>query len=1141
MLTVFYALKEALIISVRALFGTAYYYYFWIIMMQPGSNYDLLIGKMDEFIRRYYLNKLLRGLIFLGAALFFSYLLITFSEYFGHFNTLFRSFIFYGFILLNLSLFFWLVAPPLLAYFRLGKLISHDQAAEIIGRYFQNVQDKLLNTLQLKKIADQNPERKTLIEASINQKIAELKPVTFSAAVRINENKRFLKWVLIPLVLIIMVAFVAPSIIHDGTERIIKHNEYFAPKAPFGWHILNKSLSVVQGGDLKLDLKLTGNEFPESVYLETGKNSFKLDKENLSSFYHTFSNVQNNIRFRLTGGDFSSEEFEIKVNPKPSLLHLDARLIYPSYLHKPAENINNAGDLTLPEGTTVQWELHTENANEVLFSLNQKKTLITSDNELFKHQERLLKSGSYAVKPINRFVSSADSAAYRIAVIPDLPPVIAAGQKADSISAKAHYFTGKIQDDYGFSSLTFHYSVRNPSSPTKNKNYRLPVKADLGQTSSTFFYFWDLKEVSLNPGDELSYYFDVADNDGVNGAKHSRTPEQTLRIPTETEQNKQLDAGTQSVKNKMQSAIKLSAEVERDAQKLNRLLLDKKTLSFDEKKQVEDLLQKRRELEGMVKDMQKENEQNLYDRQETKQQNQEILEKQKQINDLFKNVLDGKTKELLKSLEQMLQQNQKEETREDVSKMQMDNKSLQKELDRMLELYKQLEFDQKLNENINQLDKIAEKQQQLAEKSAQTKQETNQLKQEQEAIKKDFQELGKSLKDLEQKNGQLDNKNNFETPKAEQKEAEQQMDKSEENLSKNDRQKASQSQQQAARQMQKMSSKMKQMQQQGEEKEAQVNVQQLRSILKNLITSSFNQEKVMQIFKQLNAADPDYVNQTQQQQNIKDNLKTVEDSLFALSKRVPQIEATVNKEITAINTNIDQAITNLGDRRTAEANRDQQFAMTSMNNLALMLNEVLDQLQNMMKNAKPGSGKQKQPSMQQLSRMQQELNKNMQKARQQMQQQGNQGQPGQQKGGMSEQMAKMARQQEMIRRALQNINQQENKDGKNGLGNLGDISKQMEQTERDLVNKKIETETLIRQQKIQTRLLEAEKAEQERQQDQKRESQAGKNNAPGYQKALQTYQQLKNKQTEQLITIPTDVNLFYKSKIKTYFNEINHK
>jgi hypothetical protein len=50
-------------------------------------------------------------------------------------------------------------------------------------------------------------------------------------------------------------------------------------------------------------------------------------------------------------------------------------------------------------------------------------------------------------------------------------------------------------------------------------------------------------------------------------------------------------------------------------------------------------------------------------------------------------------------------------------KMNTDNKSLKKELDRMLQLYKKLEFDQKLNQNISQLKKLAEKQEQLAEQS----------------------------------------------------------------------------------------------------------------------------------------------------------------------------------------------------------------------------------------------------------------------------------------------------------------------------------------------------------------------------------------------------------------------------------------
>jgi hypothetical protein len=174
--------------------------------------------------------------------------------------------------------------------------------------------------------------------------------------------------------------------------------------------------------------------------------------------------------------------------------------------------------------------------------------------------------------------------------------------------------------------------------------------------------------------------------------------------------------------------------------------------------------------------------------------------------------------------------------------------------------------------------------------------------------------------------------------------------------------------------------------------------------------------------------------------------------------------------------------------------------------------------------------------------MQQQLNQNMQKAREQMQQQGNQGK-GQQgnSGNMSEQFAKMARQQQMIRQALQQIDRDENKDGTGGLGNLDKISKEMEQTERDLVNRKITDDALKRQQQIQTRLLEAEKAEQQRDQDQQRESNAGKDLPPGYIKALQGYQQQKAKQTEQIRTVSPALNLYYKQKIKSYFDQLNAK
>lgn len=1112
--------------------------------MQTSDSYNDLIAKVNAFVKKYYLNNLLRGVIFLSAGLFTAYITITLLEYFGNFNTVLRTILFYAFILLNLSLLFWLIIPSLFAYFNLGKTLTHDEAAEIIGQHFGDVKDKLLNTLQLKKQAQHNEQHRLLIEASINQKITALTPISFPSAINLKHNNRYMKWVAFPVALIIIIAFAAPSVLTESTKRLIHHNKYFAPVAPFKFVVLNNNLLAMQGADLKLDVKLEGDNIPANIYIETGNNTFKLDKENLSRFHYLFTNLQQNTTFRITANGFYSQPYQIKVGLKPALLNFDVELFYPAYLHKTSERLSNAGDLTIPAGTTVKWKVHTQNAHQLQFTVDNAPQLLEfRQNNTFEHSQKVVKNTAYSLLPLNNGSQQGDAANYRISVIADEMPTIDVLEKQDSISSKALYFTGSIRDDHGFSSLTFHYTTSQPNGPEKSALHT--VKADLGNTQASFFHYWDLKTLNIKPGTEVSYYFEVADNDGVSGPKRVRSPERTLQVPTERQLNEQLNANSEALKQKMQSAIKMAGQVERDAQKLNQMLLNKNTLSFDEKKQIEDLLRKKAELNELVKEVQSDSKKDRYNREENQKQSDALQEKQKQIEDLFNQVLDEKTQEMLNRLQQMLEKEQKEGTRNELSKMQNDNKSLKKELDRMLELYKQLEFEQKLNENINALNKLAEQQQNLSEKTEQQAGADNQqLQKQQDQIKKDFEEVKKSLDDLKKANEQLERKNSFEKPEKEEQAVEQQMNDSKEQLQKNNKPKAAQSQKQAAQKMQQMAQKMQQDQQQGEQEEAMVDAQQLRELLKVLVSSSFEQEKVMQAFKSMSPNDPMYVGTAQKQKDIKDNLKTAEDTLYALSRRIPQIQTTVNQEVTSINTNIDKALDLLGDRRTPEANRSQQYAMTAMNNLALLLSEALDNLQNA--SSKGGKSGKQQQSIQQLSQMQQQLNKNMQKMREQMQQQGNQSQSakgqGQQQGNnISEQMARMARQQQAIRQQLEELNRQQNKDGTGKLGNLDKISKEMEQTENDLVNKRITEESIKRQQQIQTRLLEAEKAEQEREQDKQRESKVGKNIPPGYIKALQAYEQQKAKQTEQIQTVPSALNLYYKQKIKRYFDQLNAK
>ncbi|PJJ83380.1 DUF4175 family protein [Mucilaginibacter auburnensis] len=1324
--------------------------------MNNHGNYELLIEKINTFIKRYYLNSLLRGLIFLGAGVFSAYIVITLSEYFGNFDSTFRTVLFYGFILLNLGLVAWLVIPPLMAWLKLGKTLTHDQAADIIGKHFNDVNDKLLNTLQLKKLSAEDGRHRDLIEASIDQKIENLRPIRFPSAINLRENRRYLKWVLVPAAVIIVLAFAAPSMLTESTKRLIRHDEYFAPVAPFKFVVLNKTLSVVQGDDLNLELKLEGDKFPADVYIEMENNTFKLDKESVSRFKYQFSNVQESTKFRLVGNGFNSVPYEVKVNPRPALLHFDVVLTYPAYLKKQQETLSNAGDITVPEGTTVTWKFHTRNATGVAFSLGEKHEMLRpSGNDLFSHSERILSNTIYKLNPVNQVVNTTDSAAYRISAIADEAPAIDVMERPDSVSMKAFYFTGKIQDDHGFSGLTFHYKISPGGSKANEKSFVKPVKADLGINISDFFYYWNLKELGIKPGDQVSYFFEVADNDGVNGPKKVQSPERSINVPDAAQLEQQLNAGTEQVRKNIQAAAKMAEEIERESQKMNEMLLSKNSLSFDEQKQLDALMQKRRELDDLVKQIQADNKKNMYNRRENQQQNGQLAEEQKQIEKLLDNVLDPKTRELLDKLQELAQNNQKQGTRDQLQKMQMDNRTLKREFNRLNELYKKMAFDQKVNQNINKLNQLAEKQEKLAdetkkpvdpkaqeqqkaqddkarqdamkqaaeqlkkalldaqkqaaelEKINDQKQGQNQAQQEaqkqtedqlkkalqdaqkqadelqkkaqqqaqqqaqnqqqkaqqdaaqkqaaeqlkkdlqnaqkqtdevqkqaeqqgqqqqnqqqkaqndaqkdaadklekaiqeaqkqaeelqkqqqgqdqndqkssgdqqtkdqqqsgaeqqksaqeqkqQDKLNEEFKDIKKDLEELAKEAEKIQSRQDFENPKNEQESIQDKMEQSSQQLQKSNRSKASQSQQQAAQQMKQMAQKMQQQQQQEEEEENSVNMKQIRELLKSLVNSSFRQEKVMEQLKSTSTLDPNYVTLAQTQKNIKDNLKTAEDSLYAISKRVPQIEATVNREISAINERIDQALESLGDRRTAEANRSQQYAMTAMNNLALMLSDALNNMQAQMNNQQQSNSQSRKQSrsqrMQQLSRQQQQLNQNMQRAREQMQQQqqqqqqqGNRSQQQQQQQqmrGMSEQLARMAREQQMIRQAMQQLNNEDRKDGGTGIKDLDKISQQMEQTENDIVNRRITEEALKRQEQIRIRMLEAEKAAQEQEQEQQREGHAGKDMPPGYIKALQDYQQVKEKQTEQIRTVPPALNLYYKKKIKTYFDQLNIK
>jgi hypothetical protein len=579
-----------------------------------NNNYELLISKVNEFTQKFYLNKLLRGSIYAAAVLLALYLFIFLFVYYTHPGITVKTVLFFSSLAASLYIIgFWIIVPAL-SYFKLGKNLSIEQAATLIGNHFFNVKDKLLNTLQLKALADKSPESNLLIMAGIDQKIQELKPIPFTSAIRLDENKKYLKYFLAPLSVIVLIAIIAPAILKEGTNGFVQYNKEILPKAPFNFELQNGSLLRSQGDDLTLKLKITGNEIPQEVYVSDGLNTYKLEKENSSRFQYTFKNLQKNKEIRFSAGGFSSVPYLIEVKPRPSVIGMSASLHYPAYLGKKNELIANAGDLLIPEGTVVTWSLNTENSDQLIFILGQQSQLLSSQNNTFQFSSTIHKNTDYSVSPKNKFISSRDSLIHQIGVIADEYPNISLTEAADSLSSKALYFSGNISDDHGFTALKFTYTVSDNGKVKSRVSKSIPVKK--AQQENAFFFFWDLSQAGVKPGQQLEYYFEVSDNDGVNGPKTTKSAIKTYELPSPQQVAEKINPGSQALKQKMEKAIKLAGTVEKESKKLGETLLDKKQLNFDDKKQIQQLLDKQKQLEDAVKEIKQLNEKNSFEKEE---------------------------------------------------------------------------------------------------------------------------------------------------------------------------------------------------------------------------------------------------------------------------------------------------------------------------------------------------------------------------------------------------------------------------------------------------------------------------------------------------------------------------------------------
>ena len=456
-----------------------------------------------------------------------------------------------------------------------------------------------------------------------------------------------------------------------------------------------------------------------------------------------------------------------------------------------------------------------------------------------------------------------------------------------------------------------------------------------------------------------------------------------------------------------------------------------------------------------------------------------------------------------------------------------------------------MEFDEELENTINDLKNISEEQNNLGKETRENKEISNEkLTEKQEVLNQKFDSIQDDISDLHKKNDELENKRNLDNTLKNQNEIEQEQQKSSEELSKKNRKKANKSQIEAAEKLKELADKMEAMQQKMSEQGEIEDINSLRQILENLISLSLEQEKLMQQIKRINRFDPQFASLATKQGDLKESAKIIEDSLLALSKRQITLETIINKEITDIKYNMDKSIDLLRERKNYNSAVKQQYVMTSANNLALLLDESLQQMKQQMQNKMQGSGSCSKPGgsnpksgIPDVKQIQKQLSEQMKQLMKQLKE-GKKPSKSGEKGekGLAKNLAKIAAQQNALKEKLKSLNNKEKKQGNGGLGDINKILNDLEKNEYDLLNKNITRETIIRQEQIMNNLLKADKAMMERDLDKERKGNKGENNFYRNPKDFTPYKSFELKEKEELKTISPSFNLYYKRRISEYFN-----
>jgi len=883
-------------------------------------------------LRTYYAREWMKYVIVFLFIATLVFLLLVFLEWILWIPSSYKKLMIWFYVVLIVYLSVKFIFLPGLRYFGYFRDVTEMDVAEELGKKIPGLQDKLLNYLQLEKLTDY-PQ--SLVERELKRREQQLSVYDFKQIIKFKHYIPFFYLLLIPLFILNIIKISGKTNEFDYSySRVMAYNKDFPKPAPFKLKILN-DLQVRADTSFSMRVAVEGEKVPSELVLLINDKKYKFTRINDTLFAWFFDRVHQSFDFQIKAGRYIFGPYRMTLLKIPVLESYEFEMKYPSYVKFEGDKIYHGTYAKVPYGTRVDLKVKMKYADKVE-SLARKMS-IQKTKDTF-HIKFTAKQSS---ENLLLFSNSKEGLNYlfgfTIEVIPDRKPFIHVRKHTDSSAfGKRDVLLVSAEDDYGLTGLYLYYKTPDASSFNRKKIASARFKQIF---NSAYIFPYDFQ---LPDSVSYRYFFRIYDNNAVDGYQFSDSPVFVFN-PMETQKDalkiyeKSLEVLDASYKN--------SSEYDKNLEKTLQKLKTGKETGWEESNKIKELLKSHREENERMKEMLKEMER-LNKQFQQQIQNKETAEQIKKRLEELKKLYEKQ--ELEKEIRRLLEKMQKENLLDKLEELKSRNKFKKRSLERTLELMKRFYVESKLNKMADKLSRLARQQKRLAEKTdpGETTPQ-KQLQAKTDSLFNEYKKLDSLNKSLKNPVKTPDMKPHFKAASLFQKQAQEKLS--------TDPAKANQSQQKAANKLSEMAKSLAAGLAQSMEMQEQEDLQQIKSLINNLLQVSFSEEQILQI----NPDNPhNFTDILLLQNRLNTVMEKTSDTLFAIASRQPAIGSDIFDALDEAMRSGKKSLKHLQEKEFSMSKMRQHIMFQKVNELIYLLNLFLDAKQKASFSIGKGKGKQ---------------------------------------------------------------------------------------------------------------------------------------------------------------------------------------